>query len=316
VTIYRAHPNPDPHYVPWHLGGEARAEGITGQGRQGYRMPGLARICAALVATSVAVSPGLASAQGGAQGAQLPQPVGLVNDFAHVIPAGQADRITQIASDVRTKSRGEIAVVTLPDIGDRDPSDVGIALIRQWKIGKVGNPGDPTRNAGAVILVVPKETNSDGRGRCWITTGSGAEGFITDADAGDMCRDAVPDFRQRDYGAGIALLTYETAQRFGKEFNFTVDTTLAVAVPPAVHQGGGRVSPVAMFFLLVFFYVFLSIIARRAGGRGGCLPIFLPFGGGWTSGGGGWSSGGGGGGGFGGFGGGGGSSGGGGGSSW
>jgi uncharacterized protein len=252
-----------------------------------------------------------------AQGAQLPQPVGLVNDFAHVIPAAQADRITQIANDVRTKSRGEIAVVTLPDIGDRDPSDVGVALIRQWKIGKAGNPGDPTRNAGAVILVVPKETNSDGRGRCWITTGSGAEGFITDADAGDMCRDAIPDFRQRDYGAGIALLTYETAQRFAKEYNFAVDTTLAVAVPPAASERhGGGVSPVAMFFLLLFFYVFLNIIARRAGGRGGCLPIFLPFGGGWSGGGGGGWSGGGGGGGFGGFGGGGGTSGGGGGSSW
>ncbi len=293
--------------------------GTAGQGSPGHRwghgwgpqIVGLAWV----VAASVAALPMGAAAQG----AQLPQPVGLVNDFAHVIPAAQADRITQIANNVRTKSRGEIAVVTLSDIGDRDPSNVGIALIRQWKIGKAGNPGDPTRNAGAVILVVPKETNSDGRGRCWITTGSGAEGFITDADAGDMCRDAIPDFRQRDYGAGIALLTYETAQRFAKEYNFAVDTTLAVAVPPAAseHHGGG-VSPVAMFFLLLFFYGFLNIIARRAGGRGGCLPIFLPFGGGWSGGGGGggWSGGGGGGGGFGGFGGGGGTSGGGGGSSW
>lgn len=249
------------------------------------------------------------------RGGQLPAPVGLVNDFAHVISPDQAARITQIATDVRTKSRGEIAVVTLPDIGDRDPNDVGVALIRQWKIGKAGNPGDPTRNAGAVILVVPKETNSDGRGRCWITTGSGTEGFITDADAGDICRDATPDFRQRDYGAGIALLTYETAQRFAKEFNFTVDTTLAVAVPVAAsqHQGGG-IPPAAMFFLLLVVYVILSAIARRGGGRSGCLPIFLPFGGGWSGGGGGgWSGGGGG---FGGFGGGGGTSGGGGGSSW
>ena len=181
---------------------------------------------------------------------------------------------------------------------------MGVALIRQWKIGKAGNPGDPTRNAGAVILVVPKETNSDGRGRCWITTGSGAEGFITDADAGDMCRDAIPDFRNHDYGAGIALLTYETAQRFAKEYNFTVDTTLAVAVPPAASQHQGGLSPVAVFFLLLAFYLVLSIMARRGGGRSGCLPVFLPFGGGWSGGGGGWSGGGGGG--FGGFGGGGG----------
>jgi uncharacterized protein len=308
VTIYRAHP----HHVPWHLGGEARVSRTAGQGSRWHRILGLAWVVAALGAGSPRVA---------AQGAPLPQPVGLVNDFAHVIPAGEADRISQIATDVRTKSRGEIAVVTLPDIGDRDPSDVGIALIRQWKIGKAGNPGDPTRNAGAVILVVPKETNSDGRGRCWITTGSGAEGFITDADAGEMCRDAIPDFRQGDYGAGIALLTYETAQRFAKEFNFTVDTTLAVAVPPAAsrHRDRGGMSPMGLFFLLLLVYLLLNFVARRGGGRGGCLPIFLPFGGGWTGGGGGgWSGGGGGGGGggFGGFGGGGGTSGGGGGSSW
>ena len=254
-----------------------------------------------MVAALVGGTPGLGVAQGSPQavpqgtaegsihGSQMPQPVGLVNDFAHVIPAGEADRITQIANDVRTKSRGEIAVVTLSDIGDRDPSDVGVALIRQWKIGKAGNPGDPTRNAGAVILVVPKETNSDGRGRCWITTGSGAEGFITDADAGDMCRDAIPDFRNHDYGAGIALLTYETAQRFAKEYNFTVDTTLAVAVPPAAAQHQGGLPPMAVFFLFLAFYLLLSIMARRGGGRGGCLPVFLPFGGGWSGGGGGGS---------------------------
>jgi uncharacterized protein len=348
VTIYRAHP----HHVPWHLCGEARASQTAGQAAQHiirhrtrHRTPqgtlaGAPRsaphrsrkrshtlVLATMVAGLVGGTPGLGVAQGSPQavpqgtaegsihGSQMPQPVGLVNDFAHVIPAGEADRITQIANDVRTKSRGEIAVVTLSDIGDRDPSDVGVALIRQWKIGKAGNPGDPTRNAGAVILVVPKETNSDGRGRCWITTGSGAEGFITDADAGDMCRDAIPDFRNHDYGAGIALLTYETAQRFAKEYNFTVDTTLAVAVPPAAAQHQGGLPPMAVFFLFLAFYLLLSIMARRGGGRGGCLPVFLPFGGGWSGGGGGWS-GGGGGGGFGGFGGGGGTSGGGGGGSW
>lgn len=338
MTIYRAHP----YHVPWHLPGEARASQTAGQAAR-HRIPEstphgaphsapqrlrshilvLATLLAGLVAgragpagaqvTQQAAPQG--QAEGAIHGSQMPQPVGLVNDFAHVIPAGEVDRITQIANDVRTKSRGEIAVVTLSDIGDRDPSDVGVALIRQWKIGKAGNPGDPTRNAGAVILVVPKETNSDGRGRCWITTGSGAEGFITDADAGDMCRDAIPDFRNHDYGAGIALLTYETAQRFAKEFNFTVDTTLAVKVPAAAAQHQGGLSPMAVFFLLLAFYLVLSIMARRGGGRGGCLPVFLPFGGGWSSGGGGWS-GGGGGGGFGGFGGGGGSSGGGGGGSW
>ena len=258
-------------------------------------------------------------------GLQIPAPVGLVNDFAHVIPAANASQIEQIANDVRTKSRGEIAVVTLADIGDRAPSDVALEIGRQWKVGKIGNPGDPTRNAGAVILLVPKETSSDGKGHCWIATGNGAEGFITDAEAGDMCREATPFFRNRDYGQGIVLLTYLTAEKFAAEFHFAVDTTFAppqpASAPVSQPSGGGGFPPQLIFLGIVFVLMFLGSMRRgRRGGCGGCIPIFLPFGGGGGGfGGGSWGGGGfggGGGGGFGGFGGGGGFSGGGGGSSW
>jgi uncharacterized protein len=133
----------------------------------------------------------------------IPPPTGVVNDFAHVLDQATFDKITRIAEDVRNKSRGEIAVVTLSDIGDRVAADVALQIGREWKVGKIGNPGDPTRNAGAVILVVPKETNSDGRGRCFIATGQGTEGFITDATAGDICREATPAFIQKDYASGL-----------------------------------------------------------------------------------------------------------------
>lgn len=264
----------------------------------------------------------------GQGGAQIPPPTGLVNDFAGVIPADRIALIEQIAADVRNKSRGEMTVVTLRDIGQRDVADVALQIGREWKVGKIGNPGDPTRNAGAVILIVPKETASDGRGRCWISTGRGTEGFITDADAGAICREAIPYFRAQDYGAGIALVTLRTAQSFARNFNFTLDTTLApagaVTGPPPADNGGGGFPP-QYIFLAIVLILFLFSGGRRGGrrgrrgcGGGGCLPLFIPFGGGGH--GGGWSGGGGfgggGGGGFGGFGGGGGFSGGGGGSSW
>ena len=94
----------------------------------------------------------------------IPAPTGLVNDFAHVLNPETTARITRVAEDVRTKSRGEITVVTLPDIGQRAVADVALQIGREWKVGKIGNPGDPTRNAGAVILLVPKESSSDGHG--------------------------------------------------------------------------------------------------------------------------------------------------------
>lgn len=259
----------------------------------------------------------------------IPPPTGVVNDFAHVLDQATLDRITRIAEDVRNKSRGEIAVVTLSDIGQRAPSDVALQVGREWKVGKIGNPGDPTRNAGAVILLVPKETSSDGRGHCFIATGQGAEGFITDATAGDICREATPAFAARDYATGLELVTLRTAQRFANEFNFSLDTSLAV--PEPVQYSTRRESRgIPPFVFLILFFVVMSVlssIGRRAqakgkqSGCGGCIwPILLtmPSGGrsrgGWGGGGGGGFGGGGGG--FGGFGGGGGFSGGGGGSNW
>ena len=250
---------------------------------------------------------------------QLPSPVGYVNDFAHVLSPEASARIDAIIQDVKTKSRGEIVVVTLPDLKGRDPSDVALQIGRQWKIGATGGPGDRAKNAGVVILVVPKETSSDGQGHVQISTGQGAEGFLTDATTGEIQDEAIPFFRERDYGRALELITFRVAERYGREFGFTVDTALAAQVPmpePAsAPSGGGGINPV---FIFILFIIVLSLLGGRRRGCGGCLPIFLPMGGGGWGRGGGWSSGGGGGGfgGFGGFGGGGGFSGGGSGRSW
>jgi uncharacterized protein len=116
-------------------------------------------------------------------------------------------------------------------------------------------------------------------------------------------------------------VTLRVAQRYAQEFGFTLDTAFdapAYAPPgrrPAPVERGGGINPIV---LLIILFVVLSLLGR--GRRSGCMPIFIPFGGGgWGGGGGGWGGGGfggGGGGGFGGFGGGGGFSGGGGGSDW
>jgi len=66
------------------------------------------------------------------QGIQIPAPTGLVNDFAHVIQPDAAQRMERIAQDVRAKSRGEITIVTLPDIGTRDVQEVALEIGRQW----------------------------------------------------------------------------------------------------------------------------------------------------------------------------------------
>ena len=87
---------------------------------------------------------------------QVPSPVGYVNDFSNVIPAGAEARINAIVQDVRAKSGGEIVVVTMTDLRGRDPADVAREIGRQWQVGAKGGPGDLARNAGVIIMVLPK----------------------------------------------------------------------------------------------------------------------------------------------------------------
>lgn len=270
--------------------------------------------------TSVLATPLLVLAMAAQLGQiQLPKPVGYVNDFAHVLSAETAARIERIVQDVRAKSGGEVVVVTLPDLNGRDPADVAREIGRQWKVGAAGGPGDRARNAGVIILLVPKETSADGRGHSRIEVGQGAEGFLTDATTGAIQDEALPALRQGDYSSALELMTWRVAQRFAGEFQFTLDSTLSAPVPEPVTGISRGVGGIPPFFWLLLFFIVLSMLSgsrRRRGCGGGCLPLVIPFptGRGWGGrggfSGGGFGGGGGGFGGFGGFGGGGGFSGG------
>ena len=199
----------------------------------------------------------------------LPEPRGYVNDFANVIPAGQAARIASVIDDVRTHSGGEIVVVTLPSIGDANVNDVALQIGRQWKVGKKAAPGDAARNTGIIILVVPKETSADGRGHVAIQTGSGTEGFITDGDAGQIRDEAIPLFRQQDYGTAIELITTRVAQRYASEFHFTLDSALAVA-PRPVPAPRSRPLNISPFWVFLAFIILVNVLRAVFGRRRGC----------------------------------------------
>src|SRR5688572_7911019 len=127
----------------------------------------------------------------------LPQPVGYVNDFARILDAGTKSRIEAIVNDVKTKSGGEIVIVTLADVGGRPMEEIALRIGREWKVGASGSVGARARNAGTIILVVPSLRQMR------IEVGSGAEGFLTDSRTGAIQDEAVPFFRDGNYGRGI-----------------------------------------------------------------------------------------------------------------
>lgn len=239
-----------------------------------------------------------------------PEATNYLTDVAGVVDASSATAINDLAARLRKATGVEVAIVTLPTIGEYQPSDVALAIGRDWKVGGGGEIGDSAKNAGIVLLLVPLADHKPGTGHIRFETGRGIEGVITDALAGRITDLMVPDLRQESYGPALLLGVQAIAATVAKGYGIS-DSVIA-ASDPFTSQGGGdeQINPIALFIIVVVVLIILSSMSK--GGRGGRGPIiFTGGGGGW--GGGGWGGGGGfsgGGGGFGGFGGGGGFSGG------
>ena len=236
-----------------------------------------------------------------------PQPVGYVNDFASVVSADAAQSMDDLIRRLQGVTGAELAVVTLPSIGDREASEVALAIGRKWKVGGKAEIGDPRRNAGLVLLLVPRREGDPNSGQIRIEVGQGLEGIVTDAAAGQI-RDLMrPELSQGNYGEGLLLGVRALASLIARGYGVS-DTTLTAYQPP-VGSGGGSPTGGNLLPLLLMIFFLLMISRAFRGGRRRRSGIY--WGGPWI--GGGWGGGGGfggGGGGFGGFGGGGGFSGG------
>src|SRR5207247_9663005 len=156
-------------------------------------------------------------------------PRGYVNDFAGVLDAAAVRRMEALIIEVREKTRGDIAVVTLADIGGRAQADVALEIGRQWGVGAKGEAADPAKNLGVVVLLVPRQNHRPGSGKVFIATGRGAEGFLPDARTGRI-RDAMtPYFASERYGDGLEMGVRLIAQAFAEEFGVTL---VGAARPP------------------------------------------------------------------------------------
>jgi uncharacterized protein len=159
----------------------------------------------------------------GAQEFNIPAPRGMLNDFAHLILPAQATRIEALANEVRAKSGGELAVVTLSDLSGNSARHIGMRIGVEWKVGAAPKSKDDRRaNCGVVVLVVPKETSHDGNGYVDIELGTGTNRFFPDSAAARIISEATPLLRRRDYGDAVELITRRIAERFAREFHFTL----------------------------------------------------------------------------------------------
>jgi uncharacterized protein len=275
---------------------------------------GRAKVTALGLALQLAMAPVVVHGQAGIDSLIPPRPTGYLTDLAGAVDATSKAAIDSIAERLRAATGAELAVVTLPTIGDYAAVDVAVAIGRAWGVGRAAEIGDPRRNAGLVMLLVPRREGDPNSGQVFIATGQGLEGIVTDAAAGRVRDLMLPEFRMRQYGAGLLRGTRALAALVARGMGVT-DTLLTRAVGES-GQRGGRVPPGAIVLAIVIAFIILPLMFSTAVGAGrgrrrGRRTVYWGGGSGWGGGGfGGGGFGGGGGGGFGGFGGGGGFSGG------
>ena len=232
------------------------------------------------------------------------RPTGYLTDDAGVVDPATAAEIERLAERLRAATGAELAVVTLPTLGDRSEAEVALRILRRWGVGAKAEIGDSTRNAGVVLLLVPRQRGQAGSGALRVEVGYGLEGIVTDATAGEVRDLMLPAAREERYGEALLTGTRALAATIAQGFGVT-DSALAAARPP---PRGGEL-PVSVPSLLPIL-LFIAFLLLTRGGRGRRRRRRVYWGGPWI--GGGWGGGGGfgggswGGGGFGGFGGGGG----------
>ena len=200
-----------------------------------------AAVSALLVAVAVGTNPAYAQSEGAALTPRMarivppsPAPAGFIADVPRVLDPAARERIDARIAALQDSGLADIGVAILPTIGDYEAYEVGVAIYRTWGIGRRDSLGSAQRDLGALLLIVPKEVTPDSAGHCWITTGLGAEGIITDGEAGEICRTRIiPHLRERNHErallAGIDAIVRQMRQDAG--------LAARTAIPGA--QGGG-----------------------------------------------------------------------------
>jgi uncharacterized protein len=125
-------------------------------------------------------------------GLSFPPLTGRVVDEANILDSAARSALTQLSSDLETKSTDQLVIVTLSSLRGTSIEDYGYQLGRAWQIGQ------KDKNNGVLLIVAPNER------KVRIEVGYGLEGTLTDALTSFIIQNAIlPRFKAGDFPGGI-----------------------------------------------------------------------------------------------------------------
>ncbi|EIT85271.1 hypothetical protein A374_11025 [Fictibacillus macauensis ZFHKF-1] len=145
-----------------------------------------------------------------ASGQSIPAPQGdlYVQDTAHVLSAAEKNELLSLGRALEDKTSAQLAVLTVPSIGEMNIDDYSNKAYRAYKLGT------KKQNNGVLLVLAVKEK------KIRIEVGYGLEGAITDGKAGRIIdEDAIPSLQAGKTGEAITK-TYRTlAKEISKEYS-------------------------------------------------------------------------------------------------
>jgi uncharacterized protein len=130
---------------------------------------------------------------------ELPAFSGYVVDKASVLDQGAVDQIRATASRLDHAGVAQVAVCTVPDLGDWSVEEFAVDLFRKWGLGHGKKRAD-----GLLLLLVP---GTPGHRKIKVEVGYGLEGVLPDGKIGALIDQyAVPALRRNDYGGAAVKL--------------------------------------------------------------------------------------------------------------
>lgn len=202
--------------------------------------------------------------------ASYPKSTGYVNDMAGVMQPATESILESLLSNFAAMTSNEIAVATIPELGNNTIEGLAVELFQEWGIGKKG------KDNGVLFLIAPNDR------KFRIEVGYGLEGVLNDALVGRIRTDIIiPYFKSGDMNKGIAegAIALVRAINSKENLGFDVDAALggyssskAIDVSPKAKK---KLTLGSVIFFLLMAYLFIRhpwlflFVMSASGGRGG-----------------------------------------------
>jgi len=135
-------------------------------------------------------------------------------DYGDVLSRETESRINRLSTELNSRTRAQIAVVTIPSLEGELIEEYSLALFRKWGIG------DRKLNNGVLILVAVAEKKSR------IEVGYGLEGALPDAKTGRIQDEFMrPGLESGDFNTALMNTYQAVLQEVGAEYSQQLKTT-------------------------------------------------------------------------------------------